>query len=108
MAEGVGHDIDQSIKVTDMKMIRWIQGKHGNTESETKLSGDNAMVKSITSYSTQKRLPWYGHEKRRQAWCKGTNNGEGETRSSTSSQSTYLDKRTLGLLTTHWMIVVYC
>ena len=51
---------------TDMKMLRWIQGKTRKDRNRNEKFRSDAMVKPITTYVTQKRLSWYGHVMRRE------------------------------------------
>ena len=47
---------------TEMKMLRWIQGKTRGDRTRNEKFWSDAMVKPITTvYVTQKRLSWYGH-----------------------------------------------
>ena len=46
---------------TEMKMLRWIQGKTRKDRIRNEIFRSDAMVKPITTYATQKRLSWYGH-----------------------------------------------
>ena len=57
----------QRMHTTEMKMLRWIQGKPRKYRIRTneKFRSD-AMVKPITTYVTQKRLSWFGHVMRRE------------------------------------------
>ena len=64
---------------TEMKMLRWIQGKTRKDRIRNEKFRSDAMVKPITIYVTQKRLSWYGHVMRREdiERCKASNNNEG-------------------------------
>ena len=54
------------MNTTEMKMLRWIQGKTGKDRIRNEKFRSDAMVKPITTYVTQKRLSWYGHVMRRE------------------------------------------
>ena len=56
----------QMMHTTEMKMLRWIQGKTRKDRIRNEKSRSDAMVKLITTYVTQKRLSWYGHVMRRE------------------------------------------
>ena len=49
---------------TDMKIVRWIQGTTRKDRIRNEKFRSDAMVKPITTYVTQKRRSWYGHEMR--------------------------------------------
>ena len=51
--------VQQRMHTTDMKMLRWIQGKHGKTEWEMKSSVAMQWPIQSPHYITQKRLSWY-------------------------------------------------
>ncbi len=51
---------------TDMKMLRWIQGKPRKDRIINEKFRSDAMVKPITTYVIQERLSWYGHVMRRE------------------------------------------
>ena len=56
----------QKMHTTEMKMLRWIQGKTRKDRIRNDKFRSDAMVKPITTYVTQKRLSWYGHVMRRE------------------------------------------
>ena len=56
----------QRMHTTDMKMLRWIQGKTRKDRIRNEKFRSDAMVKPNTTYVTQKRLSWYGHVMRRE------------------------------------------
>ena len=55
----------QRMHTTEMKMLRWIQGKTRKDRIRNEKFRSYAMVKPFTTYVTQKRLSWYGHVLRR-------------------------------------------
>ena len=57
---------EQRLHTTDMKMLRWSQGKtrKGRIKNETIRGNEN--VSPINSVLTQKRLSWYAHVMRRE------------------------------------------
>ena len=55
----------QRMHTTEMKMLRWIQGKTRTDRIRNEKFRSDAMVKPITTYVTQKRLSWYDHVLRR-------------------------------------------
>ena len=54
------------VNSTEMKMIRWIQGKTRKDRMRNENVRTDAMVKPITTYVTQIRLSWYGLVMRRE------------------------------------------
>ena len=56
----------QRMHTTEMKMLRWIQGKSRKDRIRNEKFRSDAMVRPITTYATQKRLSWYGHVMRRE------------------------------------------
>ena len=56
----------QRMHTTEMKMLRWIQGKTRKDRIRNEKFRSDAMVKPITPYGTQKRLSWNGHVMRRE------------------------------------------
>ena len=56
----------QRMHTTEMKMLRWIQGKTRKDRIRNEKFRSDAMVKPITTYVAQKRLSWYGHVMRRE------------------------------------------
>ena len=56
----------QRMHTTEMKMLRWIQGKTRKDRIRNEKFRSDAMVKPITTYVTKKRLSWYGHVMRRE------------------------------------------
>ena len=66
MAVSVGRYTEQErMHATEMKMLRWIQGKKRKDRIRNVKFRSDAMVKPITTYVTQKRLSLYGHVLRR-------------------------------------------
>ena len=51
---------------TEMKMLRWIEGKTRKDRIRNEKFRNDAMVKPDTTYVAQKRLSWYGHVMRRE------------------------------------------
>ncbi len=51
----------QRMHTTEMKMLRWIQGKIRKDRIRNEKFRSDAMVKPITRYVTHKRFSWYGH-----------------------------------------------
>ena len=49
----------QRMHTTEMKMLRWIQGKTRKDRIRNEKFRRDAMVKLITTYVTQKHLSWY-------------------------------------------------
>ena len=56
---------EQRLHTTEMKMLRWSQGKTRNDRIKNETIRGNAKVTPINSVLTQKRLSWYGHVMRR-------------------------------------------
>ena len=67
----------QRMHTAEMKMLKWIQGNTRKDRITNEKFHDDAMVKPITTYVTQKRLLWYGHVMRRDKCYKASNNVEG-------------------------------
>ena len=76
---------------TEMKMLRWIQGKTRKDRIKNAKFRSDAMVKPITTYVTQKRLSWYGEEKTRTGRCKASDNNEGGMGESSRKAQTEVD-----------------
>ena len=51
---------------TEMKLLRWIQGKIRKDRIRNEKFRSDAMVKPVTTYVTQNPLSWYGHVMRRE------------------------------------------
>ena len=56
---------EQRLHTTEMKMLRWSQGKTRKDTIKNETIRGNAKVTPINSVLTQKRLSWYGHVMRR-------------------------------------------
>ena len=56
----------QRMNTTDMKMLRWLQGKTRRDRIRNEKFRSDAIVKPVTTYVTQKRISWYGHVMRRE------------------------------------------
>ena len=56
----------QRMHTTEMKMLRWIQGKTRKDRIRNEKFRSDAMVKPITPYGAQKRLSLYGRVMRRE------------------------------------------
>ena len=56
---------EQRLHTTEMKMLRWSQGKTRKERIKNETIRGNAKVTPINSVLTQKRLSWYGHVMRR-------------------------------------------
>ena len=56
---------EQRLHTTEMKMLRWSQGKTRKDIIKNETIRGNAKVTPINSVLTQKRLSWYGHVMRR-------------------------------------------
>ena len=54
------------VHTTEMKMLRWIQGKTRKDRIRNEKFRSDAMVKPITTYIPQKRISWYDHVMRRE------------------------------------------
>ena len=52
---------EQRLHTTEMKMLRWSQGKTRRDRIKNETIRGNAKVTPINSVQTQKRLSWYGH-----------------------------------------------
>ena len=52
---------EQRLHTTEMKMLRWSQGKTRKDRIKNETIRGNAKVTPINSVLTQKRLSWYGH-----------------------------------------------
>ena len=52
---------EQCLHTTEMKMLRWSQGKTRKDRIENETIRGNAKVTPINSVLTQTRLSWYGH-----------------------------------------------
>ena len=56
---------EQRLHTTEMKMLRWSQGKIIKDRIKNETIRGNAKVTPINSVQTQKRLSWYRHVMRR-------------------------------------------
>ena len=56
---------EQLVHTTEMKMLRWSQGKTRKDRIKNETIRGNAKVTPINSVLTQKLLSWYGHVMRR-------------------------------------------
>ena len=56
---------EQRLHTTEMKMLRWSQGKTRKDRIKNETIRGNAKVTPTNSVLTQKRLSWYGHVMRR-------------------------------------------
>ena len=56
---------EQRLHTTEMKMLRWSQGKTRKDRIKNETIRGNAKVTPINSVLTQRRLSWYGHVMRR-------------------------------------------
>ena len=56
---------EQRLHTTEMKMLRWSQGKTRKDRIKNEKIRGNAKVMPMNSVLTQKRLSWYGHAMRR-------------------------------------------
>ena len=56
---------EQRLHTTEMKMLRWSQGKTRKDRINNETIRGNAKVAPINSVLAQKRLSWYGHVMRR-------------------------------------------
>ena len=55
-------DIEKRLHITEMKMLRWSQGKTRKDRTKNETTRGNAKVTPINnSVLTQKRQSWYGH-----------------------------------------------
>ena len=82
------YDIDIQME-TDMKMLRWIQGKTRKDRIRNEKFRSDAIVKPITTYVAQKRLSRYGHVMRREDTnvAKHDNNEGGREETSRKAQT---------------------
>ena len=66
IALGVVRRYDQvGLHTTEMKMLRWSNGKTRKDRIKNETIRGNAKVTPINSVLTQKRVSWYGHVMRR-------------------------------------------
>ena len=65
-AVSVGDYVVYDCNTTEMKMLRWMQGKTRKDRIRNEKFRSDAMVKPITTCVTQIRLSWYGHAMRRE------------------------------------------
>ena len=54
------------INTTEMKMLRWMQGKTRKDHIRNTTIRENAHVQPINTFLTKKRLSWFGHVQRRE------------------------------------------
>ena len=54
------------INTTEMKMLRWMQGKTRKDHVRNTTIRENAHVQPINTFLTKKRLSWFGHVQRRE------------------------------------------
>ena len=54
------------INTTEMKMLRWMQGKTRKYHIRNTTIRENAHVQPINTFLTKKRLSWFGHVQRRE------------------------------------------
>ena len=57
---------EQRLHTTEMKMLRWSQGKTRKDRIKNETIRGNAKVSPTNSVLTQKRQSWYGHVMRRE------------------------------------------
>ena len=79
---------------TEMKMLRWIQGKTWKDRIRNEKFRRDALFKPITTYVTQKRLfvVWpCDDEERRNEPCKASNNNEGGREETSRKAQTEVD-----------------
>ena len=54
------------ITTTEMKMLRWVQGKTRKDHIRNTTIRENAHVQPMNTFLTKKRLSWFGHVQRRE------------------------------------------
>ena len=52
------------MNTTDLKMLRWIQGKTRNDHVRNVVIREKASIKPINTFLMKKRLSWFGHVQR--------------------------------------------
>ena len=53
------------MNTTEIKMLRWIQGKTRNDHIRNVTTREKVHIKPINSFLMKKRLSWFGHVQRR-------------------------------------------